>query len=197
MRQIGDQPGIVDGTDAVTDTLGPADLENRADALRPLVLTGMGDAVQTGGTGRPEVLAKGLVGRALETRKTERHHPALPAVQSPLQGLVGACRTDIAHDIGDQPDDDSVPLPRAVESLGERVRDLTTIGSVGEMGPDGEVNLAVENVLPPLLGQKLLQHQLEVLRIPQTPAASEIDVDEVLEIAKPEPLTQSRFVIGG
>ena len=65
------------------------------------------------------------------------------------------------------------------------------------MGPDGEVNLAVENVLPPLLGQKLLQHQLEVLRIPQTPAASEIDVDEVLEIAKPEPLTQSRFVIGG
>ena len=44
--------------------------------------------------------------------------------------------------------------------------------------------------------QKLPRHQLEILRIAQTPAAGQVDLDEMFEVPESEPLTQPFDRIG-
>ena len=50
--------------------------------------------------------------------------------------------------------------------------------------------------MPGLFGQELLRHELKILGVTKTFAASEIDLDEVLEVFKLKPLSYTIHVVG-
>ena len=95
--------------------------------------------------------------------------------------LIGAGGADIADDIGNPTDLDSLAALGLDPNLFERIGYLLAVGAVCEMGADREVDLAVDHVLAALLGRELPSYQLEVLRVAQTLGAHQIDLDEVLE----------------
>ncbi len=189
---------ILDRPHAVADTLGVADVEDRADRLRTRVLAGVRHAVEPFPLRRDEMVAEGLVRvEPLAPGQTQsRHHSPLPAGERPIERAVRRLDADVAHDVRDQAQGDAVaPLPFR-DRLGQGREHLAAIDAVGEVGRDREVDLGVDDVLVRLLGQEVERQELEVLGGPQRPRAGEVDLDEVLEVGEAEPALETRLVLG-
>jgi hypothetical protein len=126
-----------------------------------------------------------------------RDDAATPVVDRPAQRGVGAGDLPAAHDVGNQRHPDPPAPPPLVDRLSERGGDLVAVAAVPQVRRDREVHLAPPHVLHRLLGEEIEREQPEVLGVAQAARARDVDLDELVEVAEPEPAPDPRLVVGG